>query len=883
MSPHAPPRLATWLLRRRLPAEWREFVLGDLEEGFALRQANLRGARRWYWWQALRCVATPPPRHAGEPAAPPAPASGDPLMRTTLDDLRHAIRVLGRTPAFSLGVIVVLALGIGASAAIFTLVNAVLLRPLPFDRAGELVRLYHDPPQAAFPGIHRFSVSPANFYDWKRDARSFTGVALYRFRRFRVQGAAGAESVGAGAVGDGFFEVVGTPPALGRVFRPEEDTPAGSHVVILSDGFWTSRFGRAPDVVGRTLRLDGEPYTIVGVMPARFTVPAWGITDQDVWVPIGYTDAERAVRDNHNASVIARLGPGVDVAGAQAEMDLLSDRLAREHPAENQGWGAVVVPLQEAIVGDVRSWLLVLLGAVGLLLLIACANAANLMFARALARRKELAIRSALGAGRARVFRQLLAEALVLALAGGGAGLALAYAGLRAGAALLSGQVPRADEVSIDGRVMAFVLAVSSVSAVLAGALPAIRAGRTELTDALKSGGRGDGVVGLRTRRLLIVCEVGLSVVLLAGALLLGRSLLSLHQVDAGFDPRQVLTLEVELPDSSYDTPGKRRSFTDALVQRVAALPGVEAAGAADTLPLLGGSVQPVVLDGRPELTPRDQPAVSVRKATPGFLAAMRIRLLRGRDLAWTDTEGLLVSRGAARMLWGDADPIGKRVTLPLESPAVLKEVVGVVDDVRQTDLAAAPDPTIYEYTHAQASPSISLAIRTRLKPESLAWEAVAAVHALDAAQPVDSIRPMTAIVEETLTSQRLAATLLTLFAAVALTLAMVGIYSVLAYVVRGRSQEMAIRAALGARARDMIGLMVREGMVPTAIGVAAGLAAAIGCAGLLQSLVFGISASDPLTLAAVSAALLLAAFAASVVPARRAARVDPLTLLRPQ
>jgi len=537
------------------------------------------------------------------------------MMRTVLADIRYALRVFWRAPSFALAVIAVLAIGIGANIGIFSIVSAVLLRPLPFDASERLVRLFHEPPQSAFPGIHRFSVSPANFYDWQRDAHSFDGMAIYRFRQFALTGTGNAEAVLAGAVGDGFFPIVRTAPLLGRVFLPEEDTPARGHVVVLSDGFWKSHFGRAPDVIGRSLTLNGENYTIVGVMPARFTVQSWAITARPLWVPLAYKNDERAVRDNHNDQVIARLKPGITAAQAQKEMDTISTRLEQAYPKENTGWGATVVPLDELIVGDVRTSLVMLLAAVGLVLLIACANVGNLLFARALARRKELAIRSALGAGRGRVFQQLIVETLMLALIGGAAGLMLATVALSVDTALLADQIPRADEITIDGRVLLFAVLMSLITGVLAGVLPAIRAGRTDLNSALKEGGRSDGAVGVRVRRALIVCEVALSVVLLMGAAVMIRSLLALRHVDAGFDPRGVLTLRVSLPKTRYDTSDKFLSFVDRALQRTRALPGIESAGVIDDLPVQGGSVQPIVLEGHPELLPRDQPTVEVRRS----------------------------------------------------------------------------------------------------------------------------------------------------------------------------------------------------------------------------------------------------------------------------
>jgi predicted permease len=802
-------------------------------------------------------------------------------MRTLAADLRYAFRMLLRAPSFAAAVVAVLALGIAANVAIFSIVNTVLLRPLPFEAPDRLVRLFHIPPQETFPGIPRFSVSPANFYDWKRDAQLFESMAIYRFRRFTLTDGGRGQSVTAGALGADFFDVVGARPQAGRLFRDDEDAPGRSRVAIVSDGFWKRHFGSSADAVGRTLRLDGEPYTVVGVMPAGFSVASWAVTGLDIWVPLAYTAEERANRDNHNAQVIGRLKPGADVAQANAEMEAISKRLEREFPQANAGWGATVIPLQELIVGDVRPSLLMLLGAVGLVLLIACANVGNLLFARALARRKELAIRSALGAGRRRVFQQLLVEALVLGLIGGTAGYLLARIGLSAAAALLTDHVPRADEIVMDVRVFLFALGVSILTGILAGVVPAIRAGRSDLNDALKEGGRGEGAVGLRTRRLLIVAEVALSVVLLTGAGVLLRTVSALRSVDAGFDERNVLTLRVTLPETRYDSPAKVSTFFNEALQRIRALPGVEAAGAIDDLPVQGGSVQPIVLEGHAELLPRDQPTAEVRKITPGYLSVMKIPVLRGRDVEPSDREVMIVSRSAAKLLWGDADPIGRRVTLPLQSKTVLKQVVGIVGDVKQGDLSQPAAPTVYEYTREHDWSGLTLALRTSVPPETLAPAATAAIRALDPEQPVDDVRTMEDVLDETLTAQRFSALLLALFAAVALTLASVGIYSVVSYIVRGRSREIGIRTALGARTGDVLRLVVREGMLPSLVGIAAGAAAALVSARVLDRLVFGVSATDPLTLAAVALTLILVTLAASAGPAYRASRHDPLLALR--
>jgi predicted permease len=877
-----PPRFAVWLLTRRLPPEWRDFVLGDLEEELATRfAASPSAARLWFWWQTIRCLTAPPPRRGhGAPVSSTDESLGDSSMRTLLSDFRYAVRVLSRTPSFTIAVVGVLALGIGANAAIFSIVNAVLLRPLPLDEPERLVRVFHTPPQNAFPGVPFFALSPANFYDWQRASQSFEGMALFRSRQFAYTGSGTARALVAGAVGAGFFDIVRARPALGRDFRPEEDRPGANRVAILSHRFWMTEMGGAPDAVGRTLTLDGAAYTIVGVMPAKVSVPSWPALAREIWVPLALSDAERAVRENHNQAAVARLKPDVDLARAQSDLDVIAARLEREFPQANAGWGAFVIPVQELMVQDVRTSLVVLLSAVALVLLIACANVGNLLFTRALARRKEIAIRTALGAARGRVFQQLLIEALVLAAAGGALGLLLAYSSLAAAATLLVGQVPRAQEISIDARVLLFVLGASVITGVLAGALPALRAGRADLTGALKEGGRGDGALGIRTRRLLIVCEVALSVVLLMGASVMLQTLLALRNGATGVDLDNVLTMNVVLPQSRYSAPAQRTAFFAAALQRVRALPGVEAAATIDSLPFEGGSVQPIVLEGRPELLPRDQPTVQVRQITPGYLRAMRIPVLRGRDVAEGDNDVLLVSQGAARLLWGSDDPIARRASLPLISRMLQREVIGIVGDVKQGDLDDAPAPTVYGYTRERGSQA-TFVVRTTVPPSTLTQPAVAAIRAVDPEQPVENIRTMVQVRDGRLTSQRFSALLLGLFAGVALLLASVGIYSVLSFIVRGRSREIGLRTALGARTSDVLRLVVVEGMSPALAGIAVGAIATFASAGIMTRLVFGVSASDPLTLIAVAATLAVVALLASLIPAYRASRVDPLIVMR--
>jgi predicted permease len=869
-----PPRLAIWLLTRRLSAEWRDFVVGDLQEEFATRSADSPAAgHAWFWWQTIRCLAAPPPVR-------PNPllhgsSKGDSSMRNLFADLRYTFRVMSRTPSFAVAVVSVLALGIGANTAIFSIVNAVVLRPLPFEEPERLVRIFTKTPDG-----RSFELSPGKFYDWQRDAHSFEGMAMYPccgLREFALTGTGTARAVTVTPVSTGFFDIVRARPVLGRVFQQEEHMPGNNYVVVLSDRFWRSEFGAKPDVIGRTMKFNDEAYTIVGVMPADASVGSWSATACDVWVPLALTNEQRAARGNHNLDGVARLRRDVDLSQARAEMDAMSARLAREFPKSDAGWGVVVIPMQEAIVGNSRTMLLMLLGAVGLVLLIACANVGNLLFTRGLNRRKEIAIRSALGAGRGRVFQQLFTEALVLAAAGGALGVLLAYVTLKSASTLLASQVPRAEEISIDARVLLFALAGSILTGILAGTLPAVRAGRSDLNDALKEGGRGGTTAGVGTRRLLIVCEVALSLVLLMGAGVMVQSLLALRQGDAGFDPKNVLTMSVRLVNTRYPTPAQRAAFFDAAVQRIRALPGVEAAGTINDLPFNAGSSQTLLLEGyAPQ---RDPAAVQARQITPGYLPAMKIPLLQGRDVVESDSEVMLVSRDAAKLYWGSDDPIGRRAALPF-SKTVPRRVVGIVGDVKQRNLIEASTPTVYFYTREPGGRA-TFVIRTSLAPSTLVQPAVAVIHAIDREQPVGRIQTMEQAIDGELTPQRFSALLLGIFAGVALLLAAVGIYSVLSYIVRGRSREIGIRTALGARSSDVLRLVVVEGMWPVLVGIVAGTIAALASARVMETLVYGVSASDPLTLAAVAATLALVALMASLVPAYRALRLDPVKVLR--
>src|SRR5438067_2368886 len=550
-------------------------------------------------------------------------------MTSILQDLRHGMRLLVKSPGFSAAAVVVLALGIGANTAIFSVVNAVLLRPLPFYDPDRLVQLWHTPPQKSFPGMTRFSVSAANYLDWRSQNHVFEQTAIYSFAGYNLTGLGNPEVVHAGSVEPSFFAVLGTPAMLGRTFAADENQPGRSNVVILSNSFWQNHFGSDPHVIGRSVDFDGKSFTIVGVMGPHFRKPDFA----QVWTPLVWTDKERAVRGEHHFLVIARLKRGVDPKQAQAEMNTISSRLEQQYPEDDKGWGAKVVPLREETVGEVRPALLVLLGAVGFVLLIACANVANLVLAKTLGRQKEIAIRTALGATRARVLQQVLSVTVLLAVAGGLLGLLFAHFGVNLLVHFLASRLPRTAEISLNAGVLGFTLIVSVLTGIIAGLLPALRLAKTDVNEALKQGlGRAGADGGSRTRNVLVVAEVALSLMLLIGAGLMIRSLWLLRSIDPGFDPQGVLTTTVGISKTKFTDPTQQTSFYNQLLQRLRTLPGVESAGVIDSLPLAGGSHQPIAIEGRPVVAMADQPEVDVRQITPGYMQAMRIPVLRGRD-----------------------------------------------------------------------------------------------------------------------------------------------------------------------------------------------------------------------------------------------------------
>jgi putative ABC transport system permease protein len=813
-------------------------------------------------------------------------------LRSLLSDFRFSLRLLRRNPAFSAAAIVVLALGIGANTAIFSVVNAVLLRPLPFDDPSRIMQVWHVPPAKSFPGMTKFAVSPANYLDWHSQSSSFEQMAAYGFRSFAVGGTERPEAIQAGAVASDFFPLLRVQPMLGRTFAPEEDQPGQGRVVVLGYNFWRDHFASDRNIVGRNILLDGETYSVVGVMPETFRFPNWA----KLWVPLAWTNEIRAVRGNHNYGVIARLKKNVDIRKAQAELSAISTRLEQLYPEDDKGWGATILPLREQLVGDVRPALLVLLGAVAFVLLIACANVANLVLAKTLARRKEIAIRTALGASRLVLLRQILAETVLLSVAGGALGLLLARFGMTLIVKVLGDRIPPFMQINLDVPVLVFTLLLSVAAGVLAGLIPSVRFTKADVNEALKQGqsrGTSDAQGG-GTRRLLVVSEVALSLVLLIGAGLMIRSLWELSKVQPGFDAHNVLTMTVPLPRNRFPSPAGEIHFFEDALNRIRALPGIESAGVIDDLPLNGGgSNQPFTIEGRPAPPMSEQPEVDVRVISPGYIRAMHIPILRGRDITDADVAGrpgaVLISDSLARRFWPNEDPIGRHITLTF-FPGVVREIVGVVGDIKMDSLdQTRPSAAIYHPLAQLTAPPtepwrsfpMSFSVRTSSDPMNSVTAVTGAIHQAAPDLPVVDVMSMNEIIAQSVSPQRFNMLLLACFAGLALVLAEVGIYSVLSYTVRRRVREIGIRMALGASNQDVVRMILSDGLKPILVGVVLGLAAALALSRVVSSLIYGVRATDPLTFAAVALLLLVVGIFATILPAYRATRIEPVRILR--
>ena len=797
-------------------------------------------------------------------------------MNQLLQDLRYAARLMHKQPGFTAVAIVALALGIGANTAIFSAVNAVLLQPLPFPEPERLVlvrdvQLTEDTP-ASYP----------EYLDWRDQAQTFEDLAAAFNSSYSLTGQGEPEQLSGVRVSANLLPMLGIKPVIGRNFEPEEESRNGERVVILSHSLWQRRFGGDSGVLGQNITFGGQSFIVIGVLPpgVRGVLPSVDQPEQsrDVWMPLRLAAPPRGL---HFMTVIGRLRPGLTLAQARIEVEEIAERLRQNQSTDH---GVRLVPLAQFVVGNTRSTLLILLAAVGLVLLIACANVANLMLARAASRRKEIAVRLALGASRARLVRQMLTESVLLALVSGALGVVLALWGADSLAVLASSWLPRAEQIKLDSTVLLFTLAVSLLTAILFGLAPALRASSAQLSEVLKKGGQRAGHGRDRLRGLLVVSEVALSLVLLIGAGLLIRSFVTLLNVDKGFDPRQLLALDISLPQSRYAEPPKQALFFQQLLERVAGLPDVDRVAAISDLPLGdGGTNGDTRIEGK-TFPPDSQPIAEKLIVSADYFRVMRIPLRAGRYFAETDAPGnpqvALINESFARTYFPGEDPIGKRIDFGWETTG-WQEIVGVVGDVKHYELEEAALPATYVPQLQRPSLSMTVVLRTTADPRSLSAAVRSQVFLLDKDQPISRVRVMEEVVSASVASRRLSMVLVAGFAVVALALAAVGLYGVMSYVVTQRTQEIGVRMALGARAGDVLGLVLRQGMSLVLLGVGLGLAAALALTRLMASLLYGISATDFPTFAVIALLLTTVALLACYLPARRATRVDPMVALR--
>jgi len=806
-------------------------------------------------------------------------------MNTLFLDLKYGLRMLAKNPGFTAVAVLTLALGIGANTAIFSVVNAALLRSLPYKEPGRLVYVWS---AEKARGINQSTVSIPDLRDWREQSQVFDRMAGWFSGTYNLSGGDEPQQVGGWIVSPNFFEVLGARPELGRTFAPGDSK---DHVVVLSHAIWTGLFGGDRGIQGKNIAIDGTTYTVVGVMPAEFSSP---FPTVQVWVPWPEAAAATAARGDRFLRVIARLKPSMTLDRAQADMDTITPRLAHEYK-EDAGVSAYLVPAGEQITGSVRPALLVLLGAEGFVLLIGCANLANLLLARSAAREKEFAIRAALGACHSALVRQLLTESLLLSFLGGAIGTLLASWGTHYLQANIVDQIPRAQDIGLDARVLFFTLGLSVLTGIGFGLFPALATFKGQFNESLKKGSRGSGagVQARRLRDLLVVWEMALALVLLVGAGLLVNSFQRLRTINPGFNPEKVLTCQISLPSSKYKDP-QIVDFFQRLLAGVRALPGVKAAGATMTLPLgnpNSGFWGGLNIEGRVALKRESIPIVSFSQVTPGYFSAMGIPLVKGRAFTEQDNSSLspkvvIINATLAHRFFSDAEPVGRRICMGEDcSKGPWLTVVGVVGDAALESLADPRFPQVFS-PHAQGveggvAGNMELAVRTSSDPLSMAASLREQVHQLDKDQSVADMRTLDQVVSASLAQRRLNTLLLTGFAALALLLAAIGVYGVISYAVEQRTREIGIRMALGATRGKVFRLVVGEGMLLALIGLGVGLVAAFGLARLMTSLLYGVAPSDPVTFLAVSILLSGVAFVASYIPARRATKVDPMVALR--
>jgi putative ABC transport system permease protein len=811
-------------------------------------------------------------------------------MGTIGQDIKYGLRMLLKSPGVSIVATIALALGIGANTAIFSVVNAVLLRPLPFQNSEALVSVFE---KDQTHGVLRGSYSYPNFFDLREQNHVFEHLAAYHDNDFIMTGRGEPVRISGGLVTTDLFSVLGTPPILGRTFLPEEDKPTETgRVVVLSERLFQSRFNSDASLLNQQITLDGKRYTVIGVMPHGFEFPIQN-EPYDLWTTIA-DDASgsspvTAQRGAHFLQVIGRLKPGVTESSAQAEADAIGARLEQQYPDTNTHKGIRVISALQAVVGDVRPALLILLGAVACVLLIACANVANLLLARALTRHKEMALRSALGASRMRVVRQLLTESVLLSLLGGLLGLVLAFWWSDLLIALGKKDIPRAMQVGLDWRVLAFTLGVSVLTGIIFGLFPALHLSRTELNEVLKEGrGAGAGAKRNRIRGVLVIVELATAVVLLVGAGLLIQSLWRLQHVNPGLQPQNVLTFNVSVPESRYSSAKQARFFGD-LTARLRSLPGVQSASAVLPLPLssdrIGISFQ---IDGR-AVAPKDEPSADVFLIEPDYFRTMGIPVLKGRDFADRDQHEsapvVIVTESFARQFFPGEDPLGKRIQPGISTwdneKSTMREIIGVVGDIRNRTLDAEPKPAYYLPQSQVPFTQLIAVVKSGNDPKALTGSITREVSAMDAELPVFGVKTMAEYISSSVAAPRFNTTLLSIFAAVALVLTIIGLYGVMSYSVAQRTNEIGIRMALGAKTRDVLALIVKDGLKMVSLGLLLGIAGALALTRLLATLVFGVTTHDPVTFIAIAALLSLVAMIACYVPAWRATRVDPLEALR--
>jgi len=811
-------------------------------------------------------------------------------MQTLWHDLRYGLRLLLRKPAFTAVAILALALGIGANTAIFSVVNAILLRPLPYPEPERLVQLNHNYPQINL----KASVSAFGYSIYKEQAKAFEQITAISGSSLNLTDGGEPEQLQAMTVTASFFPLFGAEAARGRVILPEEEQEGRNRVAVLSDALWTRRFGADPSLVNKTITLNGENYLVIGVMPAQFQFGREFGRVPDLWVPLTFTPQQLSPNNLNNEylSVFGRVRTGLSVQQAQAELDVLADNVRKQYSpnTSREQWGLLLQPLNELVVGDVRFALWVLLGAVGLVLLIACANVANLTLARAADRQREMAVRAALGAGRARVIRQMLTESVLLAVMGGVLGLGLAAWGVSLLSKLTQIQIPRSHEIGLDWRVLLFTLGVSVLTGILFGLVPALQASRGNVYDTLKDGGRsGQGGARGRLRSSLIVAEMALALMLLVGAGLLMRSFWQLQQVSPGFQPQGVLSLMVSLPGHKYKEPPQRVNFFDQLLPQLKALPGVQSVGASSVIPMSGtnssGSFQ---IEGRQIPQGQSSPHGDRWQAAGDYFETMKIPLVRGRYFTAQDTPNSLgvaiIDETMARKYWPNEDPLGKRISFERDDQGQprWREIVGLVGHAKHRNLEGESRVQYYiPYVQRPNSTSMFLVLRTTGDPTSVAGTVRNAVRNLDKELPIFRVTTMEQLVADSMAQRRFTLWLLGIFAVTALLLAAVGLYGVLAYSVSQRSHEIGIRMALGAQGSDVQKLVVGQGMKLVLLGTGIGLVGAFALMRLMASLLFGVGAADPVTYVAITSLLAGVALLACWIPARRATKVDPMIALR--